>query len=214
IVVSYKTYSDSYYIQVQDNTSAALSIGIADAAVGGTVKVPVRIQNADISTLLATISYDNTKLEYVGCINTMFDSLQVTKSAENQLSISANSNSYVADGVFILEFRVAAESGCSTVLTPTIQEAYDENHNAISLSSCSGGVSIISCTKGDVDGNGTPEQSDYDLMKAYVLCEKTLARREFLAADLNCDGAVDAYDVIQLDLYLNGLTDINGNKIS
>ncbi|MGN0569179.1 MAG: bacterial Ig-like domain-containing protein [Candidatus Fimenecus sp.] len=214
IVVSYKTYSDSFYIQVQDNTNASLAIGVADAAVGSIVRVPVRIQNADISALVATIAYDSTKLEYVGCINTMFDSLQVTKSAENQLSISANSNSYVSNGIFILEFRVAAESGCNTALTPTIQEAYDEHHNAISLSPCSGGVSIINCTKGDVDRNGVWEQSDYDLMKAYVLCEKTLARREFLAADLNCDGAVDAYDVIQLDLYLNGLTDINGNKIS
>ena len=214
IVVSYKTFSDSYYIQVQDNAGAALSIGVVDAAVGSTVKVPVRIKNADISKLVATISYDSTKLEYIGCINTMFDSLQVTKSAENQLSISANSNSYVTDGVFILEFRVAAESDCNTALTPAIQEAYDENGNAISLSSCGDAVSIISCTKGDVDENGAPEQSDYDLMKSYVLCETSLTRRGLLAADLNCDGAVDAYDVIQLDLYLKGFTDINGNKIS
>ena len=214
IVVSYKTFSDSYYIQVQDNAGAALSIGVVDAAVGSTVKVPVRIKNADISKLVATISYDSTKLEYIGCINTMFDSLQVTKSAENQLSISANSNSYVTDGVFILEFRVAAESDCNTALTPAIQEAYDENGNAISLSSCGGAVSILSCTKGDVDGNGAPEQSDYDLMKSYVLFETSLTRRGLLAADLNCDGAVDAYDVIQLDLYLKGFTDINGNKIS
>lgn len=32
--------------------------------------------------------------------------------------------------------------------------------------------------------------------------------------DVNCDGAVDAFDAIQIDLFLHNVTDIHGNKIA
>lgn len=60
-------------------------------------------------------------------------------------------------------------------------------------------------TKGDISGDGTINETDYKLLADFVRCRYFPVGDNFkLRADLNGDGVVDAFDVIYLDLYLNG----------
>ncbi len=74
-------------------------------------------------------------------------------------------------------------------------------------------VDIIPFVLGDTDCNGTVDENDYAMLVAYVQCNVSLTNEQKEVADLNHDTAVDAFDVIQLDLYLNNVCDINGNYI-
>lgn len=61
--------------------------------------------------------------------------------------------------------------------------------------------------RGDVNGDGSPNSADYSMIKAYAIGNESLDLGQKYVSDLNCDGAVDAYDAIYLDLYLNGYLD-------
>ncbi len=56
---------------------------------------------------------------------------------------------------------------------------------------------------GDSDGNGEINSNDYAMLKKYVTCQRALTEEQRIAADFNGDGAVDAFDVIALDVYLH-----------
>ncbi|MGN1161045.1 MAG: InlB B-repeat-containing protein [Candidatus Fimenecus sp.] len=66
---------------------------------------------------------------------------------------------------------------------------------------------IKSVLLGDVNGDGTPDSADYAMIKAYATGNVVFDDVQKIVADLNRDGAVDAYDAIYLDLYLNGYLD-------
>ncbi len=66
------------------------------------------------------------------------------------------------------------------------------------------------CMLGDINGDGEVNSNDYAMLRNYVQCRSTLTEEQKKIADINGDGAVDAFDAIQLDLYLNGVVDING----
>lgn len=66
------------------------------------------------------------------------------------------------------------------------------------------------CMLGDINGDGEVNSNDYAMLRNYVQCCITLTEEQKKIADINGDGAVDAFDAIQLDLYLNGVVDING----
>lgn len=59
--------------------------------------------------------------------------------------------------------------------------------------------------KGDVNGNGKIDEDDYTFLLNVVKCNCQGVGENYLKrADLNGDGAIDAFDVIYLDLYLSG----------
>lgn len=58
---------------------------------------------------------------------------------------------------------------------------------------------------GDVNLDGIVDADDYALLRDYAICIQTLTQEQLLVADLNNDGAVDSFDVIYLDLILNGI---------
>ena len=63
-----------------------------------------------------------------------------------------------------------------------------------------------STLKGDVNGDGTVDENDYQLL--CLICsgnEKVKNNFMFNRSDLNEDGAVDGFDAVYLDLILNGL---------
>lgn len=61
-------------------------------------------------------------------------------------------------------------------------------------------------TKGDVIGDGTIDEDDYEFLRKFVQCKcgRPIGGNFTYRADLNGDGVIDVYDVIYLDLYLNG----------
>lgn len=66
------------------------------------------------------------------------------------------------------------------------------------------------CMLGDINDDGEVNSNDYAMLISYVQCCITLTEEQKKIADINGDGAVDAFDAIRLDLYLNGVVDING----
>lgn len=63
--------------------------------------------------------------------------------------------------------------------------------------------------KGDVNGDGRIDLIDYDLLVSIVTIQgKVTDNIMFNRCDINEDGAIDAFDVIYLDLYLNNLMPI------
>ena len=60
--------------------------------------------------------------------------------------------------------------------------------------------------KGDANGDGVVDINDYELICRIAQLDAKLVNIFMLdRADLNNDGAVDTYDMICMDLYLNGL---------
>lgn len=63
--------------------------------------------------------------------------------------------------------------------------------------------------KGDVNGDGKIDMTDYDLLVSIIsLQDRITDNIMFARCDMNEDGAVDAFDVVGLDLYLNNLMPI------
>lgn len=60
--------------------------------------------------------------------------------------------------------------------------------------------------RGDADGSDNVSQEDYDLILEASACGAEIEEgsAEFYAADLNQDGAVDTFDAMMLDFYMDG----------
>lgn len=56
---------------------------------------------------------------------------------------------------------------------------------------------------GDADADGTINSNDYAMIRSCVMCQSLLNEEQYITADYNRDGAVDAFDVIALDVYLH-----------
>lgn len=60
-------------------------------------------------------------------------------------------------------------------------------------------------TKGDANGDGAINRKDYDFLVGFIQQKyRTVGENVYCRCDINGDGAVDAFDAIYLDLYLNG----------
>ena len=56
--------------------------------------------------------------------------------------------------------------------------------------------------KGDVDGDGMPTETDYDILFGTLRGAGELSGVQFLAADIDGDGAADAFDAFYINKYL------------
>lgn len=69
---------------------------------------------------------------------------------------------------------------------------------------------------GDMDFDGTLSPNDYAIYHTFVTCSHEMTKYEQMAADLNADGAFDAFDAIYLQILINDKTatvkgDVNGD---
>lgn len=68
---------------------------------------------------------------------------------------------------------------------------------------------IDSRVRGDADGNGVLNKADYNFLVSVTTGEEPSTDIVEQLCDLNDDGAIDAYDAIMLDLYLNCMMQID-----
>lgn len=97
----------------------------------------------------------------------------------------------------------------------------DETHNGLEIRTCetcgteeSRKTDCVAHTVGDINIDGIVDLNDYAMLNAYVACDISLRTEQKAISDLDSDNAVDFFDAIWLDLFINHQIDINGNKIS
>ncbi len=137
---------------------------------------------------------------------------------ENAISISVtfSDDTYVEEGydfIYIYDGNnkligeyTGSELASQTITldgdTVKIRLVTDEDYNYYGFAV----VKVIAEYKmltGDVDGNGKVDVDDYEMIVAVANVLLTLTDEQKQAADINKDGAVDGFDAIYLDLYLN-----------
>ena len=111
----------------------------------------------------------------------------------------------IPDSVISIDKNAFAD--CSSLTIYCFKGSYAETYaknNGIPF------IIILNPKKGDIDGDGEKTISDYSALKTY-LTGASYNSEQFFASDINSDGAVDAFDLFELDkLMCNfGLTDFN-----
>lgn len=56
---------------------------------------------------------------------------------------------------------------------------------------------------GDINFDGLVDSNDYAMIRNYVMCKSSLTEEQLAVADFDGDGAVDAFDVIAIDININ-----------
>lgn len=131
--------------------------------------------------------------------------------AEGSVTVSSGSvyNRASSDGVlFLLEFRpknVTAETKVTVTLgskNVTAENALSSEDkritNVTEETSLTLSVSERKTLRGDINGDGAINATDYILLKRHVLRSHTLADGQRQAADINSDGRINATDYILL----------------
>ena len=207
VTVSYSGKTTSFTVTVQSGTPA-LTVDSRNAVCGQRIKVPVILEKAELGTLIMDITYDSAILQLVSVEGIPFEISKVNTATAGKIRITAMDTTFVTAGtIAVLTFDVVADSACSTDISVSVDRAYDADDNEVALTVFNGTMEITKPVYGDVNGDGTPDSADYSMIKAYAIGNESLDLGQKYVSDLNRDGAVDAYDAIYLDLYLNGYLD-------
>ncbi len=127
-----------------------------------------------------------------------------TTSAINDITFdSVNRVVYTGKDVKNLNGKFAVPTGYTTSMSSTTKVT----NTLVNITKDDGTkITYIGAMRGDANGNNSVTADDYNLVKnASVTNSKiTEGTGAYYGADMNHDGAVDGYDAILLDLYMNG----------
>lgn len=127
--------------------------------------------------------------------------IQLIKSGASEASyetvVKGNSASYSIKGVAPGTYTMKVMKNKNITREYTVTVSSDNVTQNVKL-----------CLLGDVNEDGLLNTADYSMIKAYAMGNATFDDVQKIAADLTHDGAVDAYDAICLDLYINGLIEL------
>lgn len=175
----------------------------------GEYRIAVQYSGTWLYSDVFTVSYTTGTTYTVSGTVTSFNSdtdevmIQLTEIGASEPTyetiVYGNAASYVINGV---------EAGTYTM------KVMKKNHATREYTVTVGDKNVIQnvdlCMLGDINDDGEVNSNDYAMLRNYVQCCITLTEEQKKIADINGDGAVDAFDAIRLDLYLNGVVDING----
>lgn len=187
-----------------DTTNPSIKIEAGKAGCGQRIRIPVIVENTELNTLEMSITYDSSKLKIVSVDEMPFDTHYANIKTLGKIRIVAADDTGVPAGrIAVLTFDVIADDDCYTDISVTVDEAYDSNDNSVDLAEYNKALEIINVLLGDADADGTISSNDYAILRESVMCRRALTEEQRIAADFNGDGAVDAFDVIALDVYLH-----------
>lgn len=181
--------------------------------------------NSTTQQLVATISLDEKSKLGAGDFILNFDSNVLTlasfekgfaptffnindKEVENgvlKFSIISLSNITTAETVLTLVFDVADSFfPQETMLALNGSMISDSLTNPIPLGFVDSFVTIpATCILGDVDHDGDVDKDDYNIVVNIATLQYIPTENQVLVADANQDGAVDCFDAIYIDLFIN-----------
>ena len=210
-----------------DNPEYVLESKSIQAGEAFSLEVGIK-NNPGIVSLRFKVEYDSSALELVGASDTgllngytapssVISSPYTLRWADSLAYNNNSENGTVATLNFVAK-STASSGAYYVVITPV--EARDFNGEKISFASITAAVVIEDVlAKGDVNADGQVSLEDYALIKAYLQGEE-LSSQQLKSADLDGDGAVDAFDLFYLNKAVNmenahdfEYTAVSGNDI-
>ena len=173
---------------------------------GDTVQIPISISNNHgIMGYKLRFTYDSSLLEPVSVtasqgVGGMLDDNIGLNSGRFDV-LWQDSGEFSQDGVlFTLSFNVIGQSFDSTQVDISYSQAdtFNESYADVVLD-CQSFSVYASVEEGDIDLDGDMDSDDYDLLVAYLAGTAQLNSVQLLAADVNGDGAADAFDLFELN---------------
>lgn len=189
-----------------------VSVGVVSGAPFVPVEVPVRLAHAaDLGSASVRLTYDPAVVAVTGVRNGDVPSSALTwhhdeaTGALVMLLTTSLSEGASGDHVFAWVTMEARDGAVGDVspLSLSVRGAARAGGEVAGLDAGSG--TFRNGVPGDVLGDGTVDQADYDRLAAYLVGED--ARIIELNADLDGDGKVTEQDAVRLHQYLDGTRD-------
>ena len=116
---------------------------------------------------------------------------------------------FLGKDITTVNYKFVIPSG----FTVSLSSSTDLTGGTLTTTKTATGVSktYMFAKRGDIDGSNTTDTTDYNkVVTASTLGDcPTKNTAEYYAGDINHDGAIDGFDAITLDLYLDGTIDFN-----
>ncbi len=208
VMVTYGDVTNVFTVTVEEPIvldTPQLKMDSQTAAVGEQISIPILVENADLSVLTFVVDYDSTKLEFSALSDIPFDMYDTNTATAGRIFVTCVDSGSVPAGTIVnITFNVIADSACETDIIVSVDEAYDENDNAVDIDAITGTISITDVLKGDTNGDGKVTAVDARWIVQYVASNRALTDSQLLAADVNGDGRVTAVDARWIVQYVAG----------
>lgn len=117
--------------------------------------------------------------------------------AEPEITLTYNGKALQKDVDYIVEYVNNTEAGTGTV-------AILGKNNFVGVYTAEFEITAPpEKNTGDADGNGIIDTNDYSIVMSYIRCRVKLSAEQKEYADINKDGVVDAFDAVEIDLYIS-----------
>jgi len=189
----------------------AVSADSVTALAGQTVQVALRVQNnPGIVALRANVSYDSSVLILTNIEGADFADAAFSPLESNPITVNWVDSIHpdvTEDGVLaLLTFTVAegarAGSYPLTVSIPDPDDVFNYEMETVAMDAVSGGVSVVTYTPGDINGDTKVNIRDLGLFQQYLNgWDVTIIEA---AADVNGDNKLNIRDLGTLQQFLNG----------
>ena len=162
----------------------------------------VHIPDGAMYNGVTPLQYPTLATDHYGKVMLNYDAGEIT--VEDSMNVI-----FLGKAVTTVQNKFAIPSG----FTGSLSSYIDLTGGTLTTTKTSTGVSktYMFAKRGDIDGSNTTNTTDYNkVVTASTLgtCP-TVNTAEFYAGDINHDGAIDGFDAIALDLYLDGTIDFN-----
>ena len=176
------------------------------AAVGSYVDIPLIVGKASLSYLSAEFTYDTTKLQFFSVCDVAFDNFKSSMAKEGKIRLVCSDDTAVEPGkVATLRFKVLAQDPCETDVKITSITGNDAELNDIVLTTVDSSINLVIPSCGDINLDGNVDATDYALVMLASVGNFEMTDEQFVNADVNGDGAVDAFDAFAINKYINGI---------
>ena len=176
------------------------------AAVGSYVDIPLIVGKASLSYLSAEFTYDTTKLQFFSVCDVAFDNFKSSMAKEGKIRLVCSDDTAVDPGkVATLRFKVLAQDPCETDVKITSITANDAELNDIVLTTVDSSINLVIPSYGDINLDGNVDATDYALVMLASVGNFEMTDEQFVNADVNGDGTVDAFDAFAINKYINGI---------
>ena len=176
------------------------------AAVGSYVDIPLIVGKASLSYLSAEFTYDTTKLQFFSVCDVAFDNFKSSMAKEGKIRLVCSDDTAVEPGkVATLRFKVLAQDPCETDVKITSITGNDAELNDIVLTTVDSSINLVIPSYGDINLDGNVDATDYALVMLASVGNFEMTDEQFVNADVNGDGAVDAFDAFAINKFINGI---------